>query len=961
MPKDKAAYALSHFRAKTKRSSSLAVRVFGHFRSELIFQCTCGAVAGLFTFAPTLLIKKILEYVEQPNVAPRNVIWLLVILLPACDIIRSIAENMNLWSRRQVCIRVRAIIIGEIYAKSLRRRAPGGEETSSGAKAQAGSATTASPSIMSRIKKVLGIKRKAESTATSNAPSNLVAASADKQANVGTIINLMSVDTFKVSDLTAYLPGMISSGPIQLTLAVGLLWHVMGISAIPGLVIMALLLLLQYKITQAFSQTFRKVMRATDMRINATNEVLQNIRIIKYFAWEQQFDLIIDEKRRTELKALRKRCALLAMASTIYNSVPVLITFFSFLIYTLVEKKPLVPSVAFTAISLFMLLRMPLDLFAEMFARVKESLVSLRRVDGFLNEEETEKYEQLGSDNCDENGVKVIGFKAATLSWAGRAVQTESSTMAFRLLDLDVNFLIGKLNIIAGPTGSGKTSMLMGLLGEMTRINGIVYCPGGRSREGVHVDPDTGLADTIAYVAQSAWLMNASIKDNITFAAPFDEKRYQDTIRVCALERDLEIFEQHDETLVGERGVALSGGQKQRISLARAVYSNSEHVLMDDCLSAVDPHTAYWIYYHCIRGPLMAGRTCVLVTHNTHLCVPSADYVVVMDNGRICAKGTPSQVIESGKLGEAIQQSLKTPNTSANPSHMPSGVPSVTGEQEDAEVENSMKKSKKSDKMPMDPMAERMLTGSVKWPVMKLYLSSMGSIWFVIIALALFLLQQTAPMAINFWVRAWANQYIDFDTAKINSTDYTALNEHPKDDIANATSGSTDGVNNVYYITGLAVLVILGPLTLLMRDGWMYFGSLTASKRLHTRLIKSAMGAPFRFFDVTPLGQILNRFSKDMEIVDQEIASATLAVLNSMLTMFITLMLITFITPGFIVAAFFITVAAYCLAIFYLGASRDLKRIEPVQRSPIFQQFGETLTGITNIRAYGDERRSSLI
>ncbi|CEJ94449.1 hypothetical protein VHEMI09979 [[Torrubiella] hemipterigena] len=990
VPKDKAAHVLSDFRAR-ETSSSLVWRIFRYFKWEITLQCLFGGIAGIFTFAPTLLVKKILEYVEHPDAAPRNVIWLLVIMLPVFDIVRSLAENMNLWIGRKVCIRVRAIAIGEIYAKSLRRKAATTKANAPETQEEATVANAASPSFFDKLKSMLGIKLAAPDDASATKDTAAPVSSDDdeaddEQANVGTIINLMSVDTYKIGELTAYLPGTVAAGPIQLIVSITLLWNVMGISAVPALFVMALLIPIQYTIAQAFNYAFDRVMAATDKRINITNEVLQNIRVIKYFAWEKRFGFMIDEKREKELKALRSRYGLLLISIGVYNAVPILITFFSFLIYTLVEKKPLVPSVAFTAISLFMLLRMPLDLFGEMFSHVQESLVSLRRVDDFLNEEETEKYDQLGTDNYDENGVKTIGFKDATLAWGSKDAVADDGTKAFRLLDLNLSFKLGKINIIAGATGSGKTSMLMGLLGEMTRISGRVYCPGGSSREDIRADPETGLADTIAYVAQSAWLINDSIRNNITFAAPFDEKRYWDVIRVCALERDLEILEHRDDTLVGEKGIALSGGQKQRISLARAVYSSSAHILMDDCLSAVDPHTAHWIYQQCIRGPLMTDRTCILVTHNTQLCVPSADYVVVLDNGRVAIEGSPAEVIESGKLGKDIQLAFKKDSVSANPSHVPSRVPSDVGqEDEEADGNDDIKNrlAKTTSKVQANPMDEGVATGAVKWPVMKLYLTSMGSRWYWIATVVVFLLQQLAPMATNFWVRAWANQYVAGagNSVNINSsppTWYTQM--HPKAawatianlaNIQRPTTGamkiqapgaatafdSKDGVDDLYYITGLAIIGVFGALTVFMRDIWMFFGSLTASRRLHNRLMAAVMGAQFKFFDVTPLGQLMNRFSKDLEAVDQDIAFAASGFIGCIFGMFTTITLIAFITPGFLIPAFFISIAFYYLTIFYLGASRDLKRLESVQRTPVFQQFGETLAGITTIRAYGDQRR----
>ena len=621
IPEDKAAHVLRRFRNVSQlHSASLTRQIFLFFRSDLFRQCLFGGIAGLFTFAPTLLIKGILEYVEQPDGRPRSFIWLLVILLPVSDIVRAIAENQNLWIGRKVCIRVRAIVIGEIYAKSLRRRVNSG-----------------APAAQESRDDEAGERRSAQDAG---------------QASNGTIINLMSVDTFKIAELTAYLPGMISSGPIQLILAVTLLWHIMGASAAPGLIMMVLLLPMQFAIANAFNYALSKVMAAADVRIDITSEVLQNIRLIKLFAWQKRFGIVIDEKRETELGTLWTRYALFAAAAAIHNAIPGIVTFFSFLIYTIVEGKPLLPSVAFTAMSLFTLLRMPLDLFGEIFSHIQESLVSLHRVNKFLNDEETQKYNQLELAAYNDYNIRSIGFRNATLAW------TTNDPTTFQLINLNVDFQIGKLNIVAGRTGSGKTSMIMGLLGEMACLGGEIFCAGARGREEVQVNQHTNLAETVAYVAQSAWLMNATIKANITFASPFDPKRYREVVRVCALERDLEILDESDETLVGEKGIALSGGQKQRISIARAVYSNSAYVLMDDCLSAVDAHTAHWIYHQCILGPLMVGRTCILATHNIQLCVPQSDYVVVLENGRVCVQGPPTEVSKSEKLVHSVEQKL---------------------------------------------------------------------------------------------------------------------------------------------------------------------------------------------------------------------------------------------------------------------------------------------------------------
>lgn len=744
VPKDKAAAVLADYR-QLKKSTALSWHLMRHFRSQLVAQCLYAVIGGILTFAPTLLLKAILEYIQDPEVAPRNVIWLYVILLAFTDIFRSLADQQALWIGRKVCIRLRAIIIGEVYAKALRRKAAAGADSVLGDTKAKGAAKKGS-----MLKRLLGLggqndddngKKPASDATTAEAAESSAAKSIDEQANVGTIINLMSVDSFKVSELTAYLHFLLAAAPTQLFFAIYLLYRILGWSSIPGLIIMVILLPVNIGLANGFGAFQKQIMAATDKRIHTTNEVLQNIRIIKFFAWEHRFSKIVNDKRSAELKALRNKYILWAFAVAVWNTVPVLITFFSFLVYTLWEEKPLRPSVAFTAMSLFTILRVPLDQLGDMIAHVQESKVSVDRVEEFLNEGETEKYDQLRHGSVDEGGNQFIGFKGATFSWGGKETSEEDISTAFRLMDLDIKFEIGQLNIIAGPTGSGKTSILMALLGEMTLIAGKVYLPGGYSREDVHPDPETGLADNVAYCAQQAWLVNANIKENILFAAPFDRERYKQVIVACALERDLEILDAGDQTLVGEKGITLSGGQKQRISLARALYSNSKHILLDDCLSAVDPHTAKWIFDNCIRGPLMRNRTCILVTHNLALCVPQSRHVVYLDNGRVEIQGSPEEVIASGKLGDEVSKSRPG---SAPASGMPSRVPSIIGDDSgetliedsiaadgDRDLAKKLSRIKSADKgEPKDAMAESKFEGGVKPEVLLLYLKSMGP-WYV--------------------------------------------------------------------------------------------------------------------------------------------------------------------------------------------------------------------------------------
>jgi ABC-type multidrug transport system fused ATPase/permease subunit len=264
----------------------------------------------------------------------------------------------------------------------------------------------------------------------------------------------------------------VAAVPVQVVVAVILLYQILGWSSIAGIVVMILLIPINYTISNRFSVIQKAIMSTTDKRIHATNEVLQNIRIIKFFAWEERFGHMVGECRSAELRQLRNRYILWAIAATSWYGSPMVITFLSFLSYTVIEGKELNASVAFTALSLFNVLRVPLDQLADMVTNVLQAKVSVDRVEEFLREEETEKYHQLRYSNDDPN-APLIGFRDASFTWGSKQQAIAKGTSsAFQLQGLNIEFAPGQLNIIAGATGSGKTSLLMALLGEMTHLKG---------------------------------------------------------------------------------------------------------------------------------------------------------------------------------------------------------------------------------------------------------------------------------------------------------------------------------------------------------------------------------------------------------------------------------------------------------------------------------------------------------
>ena len=1005
---DKSAAVLADFR-QLRKTSKLAWHLLKYFRTLLLVQSAWAVLSGVLTFAPTLLLKAFLEYVEDPAGVPLSAAWFYIILLGLTTCAQAITDGQALWTGRKICIRLRAVIVGEVYGKALRRKAAAGGDTVLGdtdrkkseAQAKKHGNGAIRPSLGNRyISMAQNAINDRKAAARNGAPTSpgggrsrtktsqpKTSDSANTQANVGTIINLMAVDSFKVSDISAYLHFVWGSTPVQLIFCIVLLYRILGWSAIASIIMMVLVMPLNMFIAKQFQKMQKKVMAGTDVRINATNEILQNIRIIKYFAWEQHFGRIVDDKRKTELQALRNKYILWSIAATIWFSVPVLITFLSFLLYTVVEKRPLIPSVAFSALSLFGILRYPLDQLADMIAHVQEAKVSVDRVEEFLNEEETEKYDQLDDISHTGSGEPTIALEKALVSWGSKELEERSPGSTFRLIDMNVRFRIGTLNIIAGPTGSGKTSLLMALLGEMTLLQGSIHLPGVMSREDLTQDSTTGLTNSVAYCAQQAWLVNDTIKENIIFASTYNEDRYRSILNVCALERDLQILENGDRTLVGEKGISLSGGQKQRICLARAIYSSAQHVLLDDCLSAVDSHTAKHIFEHCIMGPLMFGRTCILVTHNVLLCVPRSHYVVALNNGKVTAQGSPQEVVASGALGDEIARSrpasrgvsqthsraLSSADINAhnvNPARQQNGHASAGAK----DLSNVGQKESQA-----NIRTETKATGSVNVRVIALYLTSMGPWYYWIVALLFFVFQQVVSVAANVWIRTWSNAYTN---KVVMLTTYSSSSKaHQVPSIAKApqsfsvtgvfwsvpirrhtsltskVQSFSEGVDDWHY---LAIYAIIGGIYVLIslgREGYIFWGSLRASQELHARLLQTVTRAKIQFFDTTPLGQLMNRFSKDIEAIDQDVSPTAVGVLGCLASLISIIVLISVITPGFLIAGFFISLIYFAIGSFYIRSSRDLKRLDSVNRSPIYQHFGETLNGVVTIRAYCDERR----
>ncbi|EIE75466.1 hypothetical protein RO3G_00170 [Rhizopus delemar RA 99-880] len=823
--------------------SKMAWSLLSAFKYPLFIQFFYCIGWSILMFGPPYFLNNIIKYIEHGK-EPASSAYLYVLGLFLTSSIQSLCYQQALYIGRTLGIRIQSIVIGEVYSKSLRRRDESGIEKT------------------------------------------------EENKSKGNVNNLLSVDSQKMGELTAYI-FYIYCFPIQIAICIWSLYKLLGTSSLYGVVIMILSQPLTYYLSRRFQKLHHNVMTFTDKRIRIMNELLSAIRIVKFFAWEKQLRSRVVDARDEELKAIRSRLYSFMYIGNAWFLIPTMIMVAVFYMYT--RENILTASTAFTALALFNNFKTTMDEFPLITSFILQANVSLGRIEKFLKEDEVQPKSANSSD--------LIGFvDNASFSW-----DHDCSTTHIR--DLNVTFPRNKLSVICGPTGSGKTTLLASLLGETYCASGAALLPRKQS------SLLGGAVSGVAYVAQTAWLQNCSIRDNILFGLPYDEERYQKILYMTALTRDLEILEFGDQTEVGERGITLSGGQKQRVAIARAVYSQADIVILDDCLSAVDAHTAKHLYEYS-------------------LCIRGAGYVVVLnESGLVTAQGKPLDVIKSGLLGDELTEEVFM--NAREEEAVDGPIPKVPHK-----IINKINIAG-AGKLVHD---EKRAEGSVKWSVYGTYYYASGGMMFWISVILLFCLAQGAVLGQDYWIKIWSAAY-DNVTNLLQTFLLVSIDAFEKK------------INVGYYLSIYFLIGILALVLTITRSLVLFNGSLNASRRIHMQLLDRLLGAKVRFFDTTPVGRIVNRFSSDLETIDQNVASSLSFLLYSVIATISVILLVSAITPAFILPGICIAYLFKVIGLYYLNASRDLKRLNSVSRSPIYIQFNETINGVATIRAFGAQSR----
>ncbi|KIJ68833.1 hypothetical protein HYDPIDRAFT_173463 [Hydnomerulius pinastri MD-312] len=926
---------LDVFRHGKKRHIFFSLmRVFATEYSVLVVLIT---LRGISTLAAPIGINYLLLYLENGGEGAVIRPWVWVAWIFIGQFLGSVIFQWYIFFTTRTIVRTECIITQLVFEHSLRIRMKA-ELPDNGKGSDSAISTPDSASIAESNTVVEGSRESsvddvqsssasttASSTAKGKQKAKVKTDAADAQAKkpqssadnlVGKINNLVTTDLNNIIEGRDFLM-VFPYIPLQIGFCIWFLYHILDWSAFVGLAVMVIMFPLPGLVAKKIQSVQTEKMEKTDARVQTVTETMNVLRMIKLFGWEKKMEARLSEKREVELLWIWKFKILELINNNVNFVIPLFTMMACYSTYTIIMGKELTASRVFSSMTIFDILRDQLHTVFYMVPAIIQAKVSMARVNDFLNDTELldefapadqDKPRLFAQDQAgEESGL--IGFRDATFAWSNEAsggALTPSKRRFNLRVDDEVFFKRGCMNLIIGPTGAGKTSMLMALLGEMHFMPSAPTSWFNLPRKG-----------GVAYAAQESWVQNETIRDNILFGTPYDEARYKKVIYQCALERDLQLFEAGDRTEVGEKGLTLSGGQKARVTLARAVYSSAEILLLDDVLAALDVHTAKWIVDKCFAGDLIKNRTIILVTHNVAMASTVAQYVVSLNsNGRIVSQGSISDVIaKDDKLAAEIakEQEILEKEEQAVDSVEPT-----------AEV-----KDKSDGKL---VMAEEILEGHVSWPAFKLYLASLGGshatlFWFT------FLFFMGATEIINivqtWFLGYWSSQY----------------------DLLPASE-----VDVKFYLLIYALLLFLGCALYSPGFALYFYGALRASRSIHKKLVDAVLGTTLRWLDTTPTSRVITRCTQDIRAIDGPFAQGISWVIELTLSLAFRLGAVVILTPAFLVPGILVGISGGWFGRIYMKAQLSIKREMSNAKAPVLGHFGAAIAGLTSIRAYGAQK-----
>lgn len=763
-------------------------------------------------------------------------------------------------------------------------------------------------------------------------------ANSERQATtLGELVNLMQVDATKIE---AFVPQIhvLWDGILQIFGYMTILYTLIGWPCFAGLAVMMAAGPLQGVIMQKLFAMNRQMVTHTDNRVKTTNEALQGIQSVKMFAWEENFAAAVGANRNKELAFLKSVAYLRGFSRAYITSLPGLVAVVSFVVYALFYTgADITASTLFAALVAFDQLRFPLLFYPMALAQLAQASVSAARVQKFLMMKEVGRGEKIGNGTfvrIDNKGGGEIEVKDATVYWSDPSIPIDetqhskvSDEKSTKTTELDVveaatevkypkavlenislGVKTGELCAVVGRVGSGKSTLCSAILNETLLQSGEITLKG-----------------KVAYASQQPWILNASLRDNILFGLPMDQERYDQVLKVCQLTHDLDMLDDGDLTEIGEKGINLSGGQKQRVSVARAAYADADTIILDDPLSALDPEVGKQLFDECIYT-YMKGKTRLLITNQLQF-LKFCDTVVALRRGQVIEQGKFSDLI-ANDVGE-VSRLLKENSADGHDSSINGNKPQAEVKAKDAAGGDKAKTvgPEKEAGAALVTKEERLM-GAVSWSVYRKYLQAGGGYLAFAVVYFGFLLSAGNGLASSAWISYWTSDAPDYERHK----------------------------QSLYLGIFFMLAVTLGLFTFIRSFLLVRFG-VKASETLHRNLLDSILRAPTSFFDTTPIGRILSRFSKDLYAIDVELADQFDFFLFSTLQVVISLATIMFVTPWFGIAIVPLGFMYIKILNYFREVSRETKRLESISRSPVYAQFSETLGGLSTIRAYGQPQR----
>lgn len=757
---------------------------------------------------------------------------------------------------------------------------------------------------------------------------------------MGEMINVLTSDGHRVFEAVIF-GGFMLISPVLFIACIVYACYILGYTALAGVLTYIIFIPLQAFIGKMI-QTFKyHAIKSTDKRVRKMNEILSSIKLIKMYAWEESFEMEVAGIRKDERANMRNASYFENANVSITTICPVLATVITFLVHTALGL-PLKSADAFTTISIFNAMRFSLAIAPIAVRAIAIAAVSIGRLQKILRLKNPEPYLIRGKDPD-----SAIVMENATLSWV-RPEDTEPRTHTDKetstqyepeakptLKNISFTLPKGKLVGVCGNVGSGKSSLIAAVLEQMYLQQGSIVVNG-----------------TFAYVAQQAWIFHGTVQENILMGEPFDQHKYQRVLDVCSLRADLDILLYGDQTEIGERGLNLSGGQKQRISLARAVYSNRDTVLLDDPLSAVDAHVGKHIFEECIKKELK-GKSVILVTHQLQY-LEFCDCILLLEDGEIVESGHHqelmkdnkrySQLISKYQLQQSDEEEVEKPiqhtiqervrEDSMRRARAESGIDNPGFDMSNENVDSVPPKTvADSDQLVRQ---ETSTESTKKWRVYYSYMKATGGLWVVFFVLMLFVLLVGSTAFGNWWLSYWLEEG-DGSSENGTSSNPDNITENPR----------------LHFYQTIYGLIIVAMLLLALMKCFFYTNvTIKAACKFHNKMFRNIMSCPMSFFDTTPTGRILNRFAKDQEEVDSVLPGNIDPFLQFCLQVVFILVVIASIFPFMLLAVLIFGLFFTLILFVFREGIRQMKQMENISRSPCISLTTSALQGLSTLHAY---------